>query len=354
MQYLHHFMRLTNPCRHCEHSRTGTVHAQAPLATWAASHEAEPELKREPKPVPNPHHGEVDCVTRRALLAAGGAYAVALGVAALGWPRPGQSQTHSAEATGHLQPSVIRVLAASDLKFALGDIAADFERLTGHTVQVTYGSSGNLARQIQQGLPADLFFSADEAFVLALADAGLTWRSANPAAASSAQGLNYAPSAPDRGVRYAQGRIALIVPQASTVALDASLAGVKAQWAAIQKIAIANPEHAPYGRAAKEALQALDWWPQAQAKLVLGENIAQATQFVTTGAAQVGITALSLALAPQVATQVRHIMLPETLHAPLLQRMVRLRSANDASLRFFETLQSPTAKAVLRRYGFVP
>jgi molybdate transport system substrate-binding protein len=126
-----------------------------------------------------------------------------------------------------------RVAAASDLQFVLPDIASSFEAAGGPRPQITFGSSGNFARQIQQGAPLDLFLSADEAFVYRLADAGLTR---------------------DRGVPYAVGHLAAIVPAASDLPLDERLASLRERLAAIRRFAIANPELAPYGRAAREAL----------------------------------------------------------------------------------------------------
>ncbi len=231
----------------------------------------------------------------------------------------------------------VRLVAASDLKFALTLVLERFQSETGHRVEASFGSSGSFAQQIQQGLPAELFMSADEDFVYRLADAGLTRTVAGVA---------------DRGALYAVGRIALFVPLASTMALDPGLRGLRASWPQVSKFAIGNPEHAPYGRAAKEALQKLGLWELVQAKLVLGENISQATQFVSTGAAQAGITALSLALAPEVAKTGRHIALPASLHAPLRQRMVLLKSATPAALALYEYLQGAAAREVFGRYGF--
>ncbi len=225
----------------------------------------------------------------------------------------------------------VRVAAASDLKFALADVVSQFQKASGFSVSVTLGSSGNFMRQIRQGLPVELFLSADEALVNELAAAGLTR---------------------DAGALYAIGRIALIAPRASTLALDAELRGLQAQWDSVGKFAIANPDHAPYGRAARQALENLGLWSRVQPKLVLGENIAQATQFVTTGAAQAGLTALSLALAPELAPQLRYVTLPDSLHAPLRQRMVLLKHAGPGAVALYEYLQTPAARAVLRHYGF--
>jgi len=223
----------------------------------------------------------------------------------------------------------IRVAVASDLKFALTELAHQYQRETGQPVQPSLGSSGQFAQQIRQGLPTDIYMSADEEFVFKLADAGLI------------QG---------RGDLYALGRIAAIVPAGSTLTLDPGLRGLAGSG--IRYFAIANPEHAPYGRAAQQALERLGLWEQLKPKLVLGENVAQATQFVTSGSAQAGITALSLAVAPEVAKLARHVVLPAELHAPLRQRMALLRSASPQAGGFYRFLQTPAAKVVLRRYGF--
>jgi molybdate transport system substrate-binding protein len=248
---------------------------------------------------------------------------------------------------------VVRVAAASDLKFALARVLMPFERETGITVELSFGSSGNFARQILQGLPADLFMSADEDWAFKVADAGLT-----------KGGIS------DRGVVYALGRLALIVPRAVQIetqaawpvvqgALQLALSNFIAQDSTtppgpiIKKFAIANPEHAPYGRAAQQALQAMDLWRNAQPRLVLGENVAQATQFVTTGAAQAGLTALPLAIAPEVAATTRYAAVPSTLHAPLRQRMVLLKSAGPAAARLYDYLQTEAVKKQLQEAGFV-
>lgn len=229
----------------------------------------------------------------------------------------------------------IRVLAASDLKFALTRIAAQYQKETGQAVEVSFGSSGNMARQILQGLPADLFMSADEDFVLQLARANLTRRG-------------------DTGVLYALGRIALYLAPGSPITADARLQGVRDQWTQVQKFALANPEHAPYGRAGREALQNLQLWDMVQPRLVLGENIAQATQYVSTGAAQAGITALSLVIAPELRGQGQFVALPPALHTPLRQRMVLLAKASEAASAFYQHLQQAPVRAQMAQYGFVP
>lgn len=233
-----------------------------------------------------------------------------------------------------------QVAAAANMQTALSELVPLFEREAtalgkASRVSLTMGSSANLVRQIQQGLPAELFLSADEDFALRLADAGLT---------------------PDRGVVYATGRIVLAVPQDSALALDPQLAGLKnaliSAPASIDKFAIANPELAPYGKAAVQALQQQALWPLLLPKLVMGENIAQTTQFISSGAAPAGITALALVLAPAVAPRVRYVMVASALHAPIRQRMVLLKTAGPAARAFYVFLQSPAARQVLLRYGY--
>lgn len=235
----------------------------------------------------------------------------------------------------------VRLAAASDLKFALAAVLPQFEKETGLAVEAVFGSSGNFARQIRQGLPVDLFMSADEAWVEQLAQAGMTRKTSGQSAAGH-----------DRGVVYGRGRIALLAPAASKIALDAELKGLKLAWAGIDKFAMAHPDHAPYGRAAREALQSLGLWEQVREKLVLGDNIMQATQFVLSGAAQAGITALSLALAPEIAQQARHQLLPQHLHTPLRQKMVLTTSASQEAQVLYDYLQGQNARRILARFGF--
>jgi molybdate transport system substrate-binding protein len=229
------------------------------------------------------------------------------------------------------QSEPIRVAAASDLKFALGELAQDYQRHSGVPVELNFGSSGQFAQQIRRGLPVDLYMAADESYVFQLADGQLTQ---------------------DRGAVYATGRLALLVPASSSLVLDA---GLRPVWEALPRLrhfAIANPQHAPYGRAARQVLERLGWWERIQSKLVLGENIAQATQYVSSGAADAGITALSLAIAPEVARLTRSLALPAELHAPLRQRMVLLRSATVAAAGFYQYLLSRPARELLLRRGF--
>lgn len=235
---------------------------------------------------------------------------------------------------GDSRADVPTVAAASDLKFALEEIAAEFRRSTGKTVRLSFGSSGNFARQIRQGAPFEMFLSADEAFVDGLARDGFT-RNA--------------------GDLYALGRIVYFAPRGSRLKADPALQSVREALAAgrLGKFAIANPEHAPYGRAAKEALELAGVWTAIERHLVLGENVSQAAQFATTGGADGGIFAYSLALSPAVGRLGRFVLIPESMHRPLRQRMVLLKSAGPTAGAFYAFVKSAEARRIFDRYGFV-
>ncbi|MDP3084448.1 MAG: molybdate ABC transporter substrate-binding protein, partial [Rubrivivax sp.] len=190
------------------------------------------------------------------------------------------------------------VAAASDLKFALDEVIDSFRQQSGRTLRVSYGSSGNFYRQIAQDAPFQLFLSADEAFVFKLADQGLT---------------------ADRGALYAIGRIVLFAPTGSPLGVDADFSDLRRALAdgRLKKFAIANPEHAPYGRAAMQALQSAGLWQAIEPRLVLGENVSQAAQFAASGSTQGGIFALSLALAPVFARAGTQVLIPQSMHEPL-------------------------------------
>jgi molybdate transport system substrate-binding protein len=246
-------------------------------------------------------------------------------------PMPGGVLAQAGSSTGSPGPMVA---AAADLQFALDEIVAQFRRETGVDARVTYGSSGNLARQIEQGAPYELFLSADEAYVRRLAERGLTR---------------------DRGHLYAIGRIVLFVPRGSPLQADPQLAGLARRLASgqLERLAIANPEHAPYGRAAEQALRKLGLWERVQPHLLFGENVSQAAQFAASGNADGGLIAYSLALAPTLRGRGSFALLPDSLHAPLRQRMVLLERATPGAARLYEHLRSPASRAILARYGFV-
>lgn len=223
--------------------------------------------------------------------------------------------------------------AASDLKFAVEEVAARFERDTGHRLRLVFGSSGNFTTQILQDAPFHLFMSADESFIYKLADAGKT---------------------EGRGRAYAVGRIGIMVPVGAVLKADGELKDLAAALkdGRLQKFAIANPEHAPYGARAKEALQRAGLWDAIQSTLVLGENISQTAQFTASGSTQGGIIALSLAKAPSVGKLGVFALIPESWHLPLKQRMVLIKGAPPAARAFYDYLATPPAQEVMVRYGF--
>ncbi|MYL23059.1 molybdate ABC transporter substrate-binding protein [Vreelandella massiliensis] len=231
------------------------------------------------------------------------------------------------------------VAAASSLQFALTEAAQQFEQETGERLRLNFGSSGNLQRQITQGAPFELFLSADEANVLALA---------------AEQGV-----VAGKGVIYATGRLVWLQPQGAgpLPSEDAPLAAVKAAIAAHasgerQRIALANPEHAPYGIAAKQALARANLWQATAPLRVLGENVSQAAQFALSADTRGGLVAYSLALAPGLAERSEYVLIPASWHAPLNQRMVLTHSAGETATAFYHWLQGDKGRAILRDYGF--
>ena len=225
----------------------------------------------------------------------------------------------------------LHIAAAADLQYVLPDLSAQYEKQTGAKLAITYGSSGNFFAQIQNGAPFDLFFSADLDYPKKLIQAGFT----------NSDSLQ----------TYAAGRLALWLPPDSP--LDPA-AGLKVLLdPRIQKIAIANPEHAPYGRAAVAALQNAGLYDQLKPKLVYGENISQAAQFAQSGSAQVGLIALSLALSPAMKTGKRWDV-PRERYPSIEQAVVILKSSpnKQAAVSFLTFLKSPQARATFERYGY--
>ena len=255
--------------------------------------------------------------TRRSMLA-GAVVVLALAVLATASSGHGAAQ----------EPPTLTVFAASDLTFALKEIALAFEQAMKVKVTLVFGSTGNLAKQIEHGAPADVFFSANQSFLDNLA--------AKNAIIPQTRGL------------YAQGRIVLITAKASGAKVGdlRELLGAR-----VRRVAIANPAHAPYGKAAEEALRTAGLWDALKPKLVYGENIRQALQYVETGAAEAGIVALSVANVPSV-----HVTpIDPTLHNPLNQAAaVVSRSARpEMGLAFLQFVNGPAGRVVMKRHGFL-
>ena len=226
----------------------------------------------------------------------------------------------------------ITVAAAADLQFVMQDIGARFQSETGKSVKLIYGSSGNFAQQLQNGAPFDMFFSANLDYPKQLETAGLT--------------------EPGTIYQYAIGKIVIWV--ANNSKLDVS-SGLKALLdSSIKKIAIANPEHAPYGKAAVAALQKEGIYGQVKDKFVLGENISQAASFVASGSADVGIVALSLALSPNMKDKGRYAEVPAGDYPPIEQACVIMRSSKNktVAVQFQKFIQSPAIRELFQQHGF--
>ena len=223
----------------------------------------------------------------------------------------------------------LTIAAAADLRYAMDELITGFKKSNpGDEVEAIYGSSGKFRTQIEQGAPFDLFFSADIAFPRELAKAGL---------------------AGSEVTRYATGRLVLW-----SATLDASkLTLARLADPDITRVAIASPKHAPYGKRAMEALEASGLKEKVEPKLVYGESVAQAAQFVQTGNAQVGIIALALALSPELSKK-GYWLVPERLHQPLEQGFMITKRAEGSALakRFAAYVVSAPARAILERYGF--
>jgi molybdate transport system substrate-binding protein len=227
----------------------------------------------------------------------------------------------------------ITVAAAADLSTALPAIVAAYTKQTGQTVKLSFGSSGNLTNQIQNGAPFDVFFSADESYPTQLINKGLAEK--------------------ETLYRYAVGRLALWAPNGVT--LDLQKLGIQALLdPSIRKISIANPLHAPYGRAAEVALKHFGIYDQIAGKLVLGENVSQAAQFVESGNAQAGLIALSHALAPAMKDKGHYWTVPLDAYPTLNQAAVVLSKSKqrDTARKFLEFVRGPESTSLLKNYGF--
>ena len=226
----------------------------------------------------------------------------------------------------------LSVAAAADLQAVLPEIGARFQRASGQTLRVTYGSSGQFVSQIQNGAPFDLFLSADESFVQRLV------------ASAHADAASVAP--------YARGRLALWSRTNRQFDLGQGLRLLTSP--AVRRIAIANPEHAPYGRAAVDALRHAGLYEREQSRLVLGENVSQAAQFAQTGNADAAIIALSLTLAPAMRASGTAVELSLDTFTPITQTGVVLTASRrrDAARRFLQFLVQPEIAQLLRDSGF--
>ena len=222
----------------------------------------------------------------------------------------------------------LTVAAASDLTFPLKEIGPLFERVNGVKITFIFGSTGNLAKQIEHGAPVDVFFAADVGFVDHLKRKGKT--------------------IPESQTLYAQGRIVLATAKQTGLALTELGDLLRPE---VRRVAIANPSHAPYGRAAREALESVGLWERLRPKLVYGENIRHTLQFIQTGNAEAGIVALSVADVPEVS----YALIDQALHKPLSQMaaVVKRSPRPDLALAFIQFVNGPRGRPIMKRYGFL-
>jgi molybdate transport system substrate-binding protein len=232
----------------------------------------------------------------------------------------------------HAAVEEITVAAASDLTFVFPEVGAKFQKETGNSVKFSFGSSGNFLSQIQNGAPFDMFFSADIGYPKKLEAAGLV--------------------EPGTLYEYAVGKLVLWVPSASVLDLKRGLAVLTDP--SVHKIAIANPEHAPYGRAAVAAMKHEGVYDRVSSKLVMGENISQTAQFVQSGNADIGILALSLAVAPNLKEKGRYELVPATDYPPIEQAAVVIMSSKkkETAKQFLTFIKTPAIVSLMSDYGF--
>lgn len=226
----------------------------------------------------------------------------------------------------------ITVAAAADLQAAMQEVATRFQKETGKAVKIIYGSSGNFFQQIQNGAPFDMFFSANLDYPKKLEAGGLT--------------------EPGTFYQYAVGKIVIWVPNDSKLDVSSGLKSLLNP--SIKKIAIANPQHAPYGQAAVAAMKKEEVYDKVADKFVLGENISQTASFVVAGSADVGIVALSLALSPNMKDKGRYAEVPAGEYPPIEQACVILSSSKnkETARQFLSFFKTPAVADLLRSYGF--
>lgn len=227
--------------------------------------------------------------------------------------------------------NVTTIAVAANMKDAFLAIQNEFKANNKADFRVVYGSSGNITAQILNGAPFSLFISADESYPLEIVKRKMT---------------------ADEGKVYAVGKIALLSKKSKGIVLGNSKADLTKAIKQANKIAIAKPELAPYGKAAVDYLKAEGLWELAKDKLVYGDNISIATMYVASGSVDLGFTALSLALAPGVAKETQHLVLNPALYEPIKQRMVLMKNAPQEVVALYQFMQSPKAQAALRKFGY--
>ena len=233
--------------------------------------------------------------------------------------------------TGSVFAQVATIAVAANMKDAFAEIAAEFKSTGKPEMRVVYGSSGNFAAQIMNGAPFSLFIAADEQFPLELFKNGKTV---------------------DDGSVYAIGKLVIITKTSSGIYLSDSKSDIAKAISKANKVAIAKPEIAPYGRAAVQYLKAEGLWDLAKDKLVYADNIGSATTYVASGAADLGFTAFSLAKSPELLRQTSYVAVDTKMYEPIKQRMVLIKGAPQEAQDLYHFMQGPKAKAILQKYGY--
>ncbi|MBI4378399.1 MAG: molybdate ABC transporter substrate-binding protein [Nitrospinae bacterium] len=237
---------------------------------------------------------------------------------------------------GERDKSELVIASASDLQFAMGGLIKAFEdRYPDVKIKVSYGSSGNFFSQIKNGAPFHIFFSADMIYPERLANEGYSEGGAQP-------------------LMYGMGKVVIWVQRSSTIDVE-RLKFESLLHPSVKKIAIANPDHAPYGRAAKESLLRSGIFENIKVKLVMGENISQAAQFVQSGAADIGLIALSIAMSSEMRENGRYWEIPDGYHNPLRQGFLLLKGLgkNKMARLFADFVKGADGISILRKYGFI-
>lgn len=233
-----------------------------------------------------------------------------------------------------IKAAEVVVAAAADLRAPLQEVADQFTKEKGTAVKLEFKPAGDFYHEILKGkAPYEVFMSADEAFPVALDEKGLT------------QG---------QGVRFALGRVGLLIPKDSTIKSDPELKDFKtaAGDGRVKKFVIADPHHAPYGVAAQEVLQHLAVWKSIKPKLVMAKSSTKVVDVVAEKSAQGGIIPMSVKNSPTVASLGSIVQIPNSWHKPLNQRMVLMKTASAEAKDFYEYIQQPAAQAILQHHGY--
>ena len=229
-----------------------------------------------------------------------------------------------------LQASEIQIAAASNLRYVLSELITEFDQQTGHHINVSYAASGTLTTQIQHGAPFEVFLSAEPYYLQRLSEDGLS---------------------EGEFIDFAQAQIVLFASKQSSLSLDANLIGLKSALdrGELNKVAIANPKHAPYGQVAQQLLERAGIWQPIQSQLLIAENASQAIQFALTSQVDAGFVPYSYMLQPQIASKGRYIKLDITLP----QQAVLIRGASAVAKQFLAFIQTESAKTIFRAQGFI-